>query len=552
MSTPDPNRPHRGGRLRWFPCWAAGLAVVLPAVVPLGAARAQLLPHLGTAVELGNLRQAFEQAYGPVTAPISPQAWSVTPAIDAEVIATDNAQGLGTVAGAGGFVARRGSELMTVITPSIAIAGQSRRLTGVFNYAPSFRSFARDSRQNSVGHNLNANATLTIFEDLFFLNASAFAAESSRLGGLGGGVGNNVARRDRVQTTSVSLSPQLRHAFSDWGVGSASYTISQITQSGIGLRTNTPFAPAVRSTNTITNTANVSFTSGEAFGRINFTLAANRTYYKGQGALRNSERGTETLDLGYAATRTLTLLGLVGHQSISYGGQRPIRINEMIWNLGFRWNPDPDTTMTLRYGRRDGGDNFTFEGNTAPTARTRVSASYSEAMASLADELQLSLTRGTTSGNGLVIDPITGMPVLVTNNFAGTQGGVSRVRRASLSAVLLQDADTYTLTVNRDDRLTLSADAPGGAPSVTWLTATLSWQRELQPGLRGNAQVTYGDRSGRGFGSQEMITFSTGLSWALSETLSTRATYTYTQATSNRAGLSYTANLLAVGVRKSF
>lgn len=70
--------------------------------------------------------------------------------------------------------------------------------------------------------------------------------------------------------------------------------------------------------------------------------------------------------------------------------------------------------------------------------------------------------------------------------------------------------------------------------------------------MRGNAQVSYGERSSAGFGSQELITLSTGLNWALSETLSTRASYTYSRSSSSRAGLSYDANLLSLGLRKSF
>ncbi len=510
------------------------------------AAHAQLAPHLGAPVQLGDLRQAFERAYGPVVAPIDARSWTVTPAIDVEVMATDNSQALGVGGG------RRGSEVVTSITPSIYIQGTSQRLTGAFGYAPTLRTFARDSRQNAVAHNLNANGRATIFEDLLFFNASASMSEFSRFGGVGPGGAGNLARQDRIQSSSVSFGPQLRKAFADYGVLDVSHNLGYLNQTGQAARVNTPFAPALNTGSTITNTTQASFTSGQEFGRLNFSLATSRIRYNGQGVLKNAHRNSETLDLGYAVTREVTLLGMIGHQDIRYGGLRPIRINDFIWNVGVRWTPSPDTSMTLRYGRRDGGDNFSFEGTTAPTARTRVSASYSEAMASLADELQYSLTRGQAISPGIVIDPATGMPIQVNNNFAGAQGGVSRVKRFSLSGVLTQDIDVYTLSFNRDERQTLSAESAGAPPAVTWMTTTVGWQRELWPGVRGNAQASYGERSSAGFGNQELITLSAGLNWELSETLSTRASYTYTRSTSNRAGFGYDANLLSLGLRKSF
>lgn len=538
-----PGGSRRAGR------WAvAGLAATLPALVPDGAARAQLLPQMGTTVELGDLRRAFERAYGPVgVAPGQPN-WTVTPSIDVELRATDNARTLSYATTGRG----QQSEFVTNVTPSLLIQGASQRLTGSFSFAPQLRFYANDSRQNSVGQNLNGSARATIFEDLLFINASAYANEMSRAGGLGQGTGGNIARQDLVKTSSFSFGPEMRHAFRDYGVAELAYTYTFLTRSGQNLRTNTPFATALTPGDTSTNTTRASFTSGQEFGRINFGLSVLRIDYDGPGALRGAARQTETLDLGYAYTHSLTLLGQVGHQDIRYGGVRPIRINDGLWSIGLRWNPDPDTTMTARFGHRDGGTNYFFEGSTAPTGRTRVSASYSEGMVSPTDELQASLSRSQVAGPALVVDPVTGMPVLVTNNFGGTQGGISRLARATVSAVLLQDIDTFSLSFNRDDRTTLSAEIPGATPAYTYYSTSVSWQRELSPGLRGNAKATYGSRTAKGVASQDIMTFTTGLTWALSETLSTRATYTYTRAASPQRGFSYEGSLISLGVRKTF
>ncbi len=542
MSIPDVTRARRQHAAAWLG-YRVAWAVVL-AAAPGGPALAQLLPQMGAPVALGDLRQAFERAYGPPVGVPAGRNWTFTPGIDVDIQATDNARALGT--------ARRGGEMVTTVTPSLLIQGESQRLSGSLNYAPQFRTFLRDSRQNSVGQNLNASARATIFEDLLFLNASAYAAEYSRAGGLGQSSNGSLSRQDRVQTTSFSVGPQLRHSFGDYGVAQLSHTYANQKIVGPALRSNSPFTQPVVPGATVTNSTEASFTSGQEFGRLNFGVTLSRIMYDGQGVLKGAHRSSETLDLGYAVTREVTLLGQVGHQDLKYGGTRSIRINGAIWSVGARWTPDPDTTMTVRYGYRDGGASFSFEGSTAPTARTRISASYSEAMANQAEELQYALGRTQLSTSGITIDPRTGMPVIVANNFGGAQGGLARVRRVSVSGVLTQDIDTYSVSVNRDERITLSGDAPGGAPTTSYLTASLAWQRELGPGLRGNALFNYGTRTAGGFGSQQTMTMSTGLNWSLSETLSTRASYTYTRATSKPVGFGYEASLISLGLHKTF
>ena len=97
-----------------------------------------------------------------------------------------------------------------------------------------------------------------------------------------------------------------------------------------------------------------------------------------------------------------------------------------------------------------------------------------------------------------------------------------------------------------------SGDVPGARPNSSYVTASLGWQRELGPGVRGNAQLTYSTREAGPRLRQETMTFTSGLNWSLSETLSTRASYTYTRANSNIAGFGYAAHLVALGVQKSF
>lgn len=521
-----------------------------------GPVQAQVLPQVGAPVQLGDLRRTFERAYERQPL-ISERAWTIVPAIDVEVSFTDNVRGLGTTQGLGttlGVAGGSGWDVFTTVTPSISVQGSTSRLQGSLFYGPQLRVFANSSRSNALAHNLSANGRATILEDLLYLNAQAFATDQSRAGGLGTGAAGNLARQDRVQTTSFSIGPLLQFRLADYGTVEAGYNFGYLNRTGLGVTQNTPFAPALANEPTITNSAHLAFTSGQEFGRVLFGATLRRINYDGSGVLENAHRQSEVAEVGYAVTRMITVLGEIGHQDIRYGGVTPVRINGLLWSAGMRWLPDPDTTITVRYGRRDGGNSFSFDGTTAPTPRTRISARYSEGVSSGAEELQAALLGADFDSFGAAVDRQTGIPLVLTDNFAGTQGGVSRVRRFSATGALLQNMDSYSLTLQHNERNTLTSNVAGAPTSVTYTTATAGWQRELGPGLRGNLQASYGSRRSGGTlaVTQDTLTFSAGVNYAISETWSTRASYTYSRSTTNRPGFGYDMNLLTVGMRKTF
>jgi uncharacterized protein (PEP-CTERM system associated) len=504
-----------------------------------------LQPQVGAPVELGDLRRTFERAYERQPR-LTDRAWTITPAIDVEVSATDNVAGLGVNA--------TGGDVFTNITPSIGIQGETARFRGNLFYAPSLRAYAVHANQNNVAQNLAANGTATIFEDLLYLNASAFATDTSYRGGLGPGATTGIGTSDRVQTVNLSIGPQLTHRFADYGRLDAGYTFSYLNQYGQGTVQPTPFTTAFNQGVTTTNTGYVKFTSGEEFGRFFFSPVVSATVFDGTGVLDGAYRYAQILSLGYAITRTFTALGDIGHQNIYYAGTTPYRYDGITWAVGGRWAPDPDTVITFTYGSRDGGTNYFFNGTTAPTARTRLTARFSEGVSSGAEEIQNAVLAADFDAYGIPVDRSTGAPLAITNNFSGVSGDVARVSNFSVSGALLRDLDSFSISLQYQYRDVLSSNTVGGPGNSAYVNTSLGYQRELGPGLRGNASVSYGTRDGNGRGgaTQQTFSVSAGVNYQLSETLSTRAIYTYSTSTSNQPGYGYDMNLFTLGLRKSF
>ncbi len=539
-----PGFPVRRGR--------RGFKVV--AAILMGSASGPVLaqglqPQVGAPVELGDLRQTFERVYARQPR-ISDRAWTVTPAIDVQVSATSNAAGLGIA-----NPKNNGGDILTTVTPSIGIQGETSKLRGSLFYAPQLTYYAVNTNQNGVNQNLGGNGTLTIFEDLLTLNASAYASDTSARGGLAPVPGVPVATQNRIQTTSFQVGPQLTHRFGDYGRFDAGYTFSYLNQYGQGTVQVNPFTAPFNQGVTTTNTAYVKFTSGEVFGRFFFSPVVNGVVYNGTGVLDGAYRYSQVLGLGYAITRTFTVIGDIGHQNLYYAGTTPYKYDGVTWALGARWQPDPDTRFTFTYGKRDGGTNYYFDGTTAPTPRTRVTARYSEGVSTGAEQIQNAILSADFDAYGVPIDRATGAPLAFTNNFSGMNGNLSRVSSFSITGALLQDLDTYSVSLQYQSYQTLTSNTINTGPTNSaWVTGTLAYQRQIRDALTGSASVNYSSRVGENVGtaSQQTFSLSAGLFYSLSETLSTRAMYTYSHSNSNTPGYGYDMSMITIGLRKGF
>ena len=537
---PRPVRARRAG--------FRSLATALLATASAPAIAQGLQPQVGAPVELGDLRQTFERVYDRQPR-IPDRAWTITPAIDLQVSATNNAAGLGV------NNAKGGGDILTTLTPSIGIQGETSKLRGSLFYAPQLTYYAVNTNQNGINQNLGGNGTLTIFEDLLTLNASAYATDTAARGGLAPTPGVPIAAQNRIQTTSFQVGPQLSHRFGDYGRFEAGYTFSYLNQYGQGVIQPNPFTAPFNQGVTTTNTGFVKFTSGEVFGRFFFSPIVSGVVYDGTGVLDGAYRYAQVVSLGYAVTRGFTVIGDLGHQNLYYAGTTPYKYDGLTWALGARWQPDPDSRFTFTYGKRDGGTNYYFDGTTAPTARTRLTARYSEGVSTGAEQIQSAILAADFDSYGVPIDRNTGAPLAFTSNFGGMNGNVSRVSSFSVTGALLRDLDTYSLSLQYQAYQTLSSNTINAGPNNSaWVTGTLAYQRQISQALSGSTTVSYSARNGQGAGTatQQTVSLTAGLFYALSETLSTRALFTYSHSNSNTPGFGYDMSMITVGLRKGF
>ncbi len=570
-----------------------GLGLSMADVAATGVAAAQGVgggyPPLTPAsidVRTGDLRQQL-RAYEPNQPERSTlPEWIVSPAIGVDIGITDNA--LATER-------NRRADIFTLITPSLGISGETARVRVNATYSPQAYIYARTGSQSRVDQFGNGTALISVVPGTLFLDLRGSITQASRTGGLGSGsnsVGQN--QSDQVQSLSFSITPYAEQRFGGWGTARVGYSFVRTLQD---TNNQTNFSQVANQIalqqafnnsglnnggngggitgNLTTQRERASFITGENLGRFNVITVVEAVQYSGAGAYHNAHRNSANVDVGYALSRTVTLVAGTGYQDIRYTGTPGFRVSEPVWNVGVRLTPDPDSTITVGYGRKDGANSLYLNAVTAPTARTRLYARYSQGLSTNAEGQQDLLQSTTVGSTGLLTDTATGAPASSTSSQFGTQNGLSRLRQFSISASLLLNRDSFTTSVVNENRSNISAITFGPGVNGTALPVlpagsssngtffSLSWQHELSPVMTISTSASYGVTDFSNLGSagnsrQTSISGQAALSYQFTETLGGSVRYLYTERSSNQAQTLFGSqgnlvqNTLLAGLRKSF
>lgn len=515
----------------------AGLLVIGPLVTAIAwlacgtAARAQgLLPATGVDTRVGDLRGYFEQAFGQVVPPeAATHAWTYGAAVDAsETYDTD-------VPISSGGTSRNAHDLITRVTPDFSVTGELSRLTGSLFYSPSLNIYAIHGNQNGVDQNLNGAASLTVIPDLFFIDLRAYAAEEAISGYNGPAGTTDVGSSNEELTSSFSVSPTLRHSFGSVANVELGYSLARTTFTA---NNNVPTTTAAEvNQNVTTQSENASIGTGDDFGQFSDVASAQASQSSGSGSLAGASSAVFNNTLSYAATRSLTATGSIGHEDIVYGGTDPYTINDVTWSGGLIWAPNPDSSVSIGYGHQQGGSSFYLNATYAVSVYTRVYARYSQGVGTEAQNLQAAVATTTVNSSGVVVDRATGQPVLLNNNFFITQPGLFRTTSASASVVVVWPRDLFSLGVNYQETSQLInavAGAIGSSGSSTGAYSTFSWNHDLSDDLHSNVVLQDGVNNnndttvGSANTNQGSFLVNLGLTYSISDTLSLSAQYTLT------------------------
>ena len=279
------------------------------------------------------------------------QDWTFRPRLSVAEVYTDNVD----LAPSG----EEDSDLITVITPGFSLRRETSRLKLDLDYQLQTLTFVENDDSNRVNHGLNGKMNAELHEDLLFLDASARMSQAivdarapQSLNGITG-AGN------LTDVQAYSVSPYLRHNFSNYFDGLLRYGHERVYTDGVVQTAETDFV-------------NATLNSGRYFSLLDWNL----NFFKSREDRRNRDRldrEQSSANLAYHVHPKLSLLAQAGREDNDYGSTK-IAQNGSYWAAGATWTPNRYLQLTALDGDRYTSGTVRF----TPTQRTSLLVSYRE------------------------------------------------------------------------------------------------------------------------------------------------------------------------------
>jgi uncharacterized protein (PEP-CTERM system associated) len=464
------------------------------------------------------------------------------------------------------------SDLITTLAPAINITGQSARLRGTLNYSPIASLYALTPAEDVVGQNLYANGIATVVPNTLFFDARGYMSLVPSTPGLsnggfgfgpispgvtpGFGLGNfpgtqGIPKAQLTQTMSFSLSPYLTHRFGEFGTAELRYTLTNTDLSG----GTTVLGTALPTSRTMTNEETATFQTGEYFGPLSARLLFDDSRSSGTGVLSGARQQIEEIDSTYPLTPRISLLATIGHENLNYGGTPPTRIDDLIWSGGVQLTPSQNTVISASYSHRNGTDSPVVSIVYSLSPRTTLTATYSSALTTTAQQIANNLAVSNVNSAGQLINQTTLLPQTIVNPALGVQTTLYRTEEFTGGATYSLERNTLNATIYRSDSSVQAQTTPPSSTSQNVSGGTINWAHQISPLATTNLGIGYSQTSFPGLGTAQnegLLTIGASISYTLTATLSAYAGYNRLDRSSPNPALRVAADLIYAGLSKSF
>ncbi|MDO9711741.1 TIGR03016 family PEP-CTERM system-associated outer membrane protein [Paracraurococcus lichenis] len=436
----------------------------------------------------------FDTVGLPAGAPPPPGAprggWTLTPSLGVQLGATDNVRNSRTNRQADGYVR---------LNPDLALAADTERVTGRLVYRPLATYNFNTPDQNRVDHVFNGQGLVTLVPDLLFFDARGSGDVRSLFSDTGL-TNDSSGRQQRIQGTRYEFSPYLQQRIGGFATARIGYVFRGAADSGRSATRPGDSLPFFSGQSFTANEGYGILSSGENWGPLAWEARTVNTGFDGSGVYNGAYRQIHTLQMRYAVTREIALLGEGGWQDQRFNGTPPFVVHDAIWSTGVRLSPDPDSFLIIRYGRRDGYDSFNGNGNLYVGSRTRVFATYTDQIGTNLLQASDLLTTVVVDEQGNAVDSTTGIPAPIAYRtpFGSTQSSVFRTKRATAGIGQSWSRDTISLLYFNERREPVSITPGNTAFSTRTNSFGLSWTHELTPDidLRALARLGFTEQQG--------------------------------------------------------
>jgi TonB dependent receptor len=369
-----------------------------------------------------------DQAANP-SAPV----WVIVPQIALQTIASDNIDHRSS---------GKRSDIVGIVTPSVSIGAETLRLQGQFLYSALLRRSLNTSLQNRTSQYGVLSSKATVIPGLFFFDLQGSARELPRQGA---SINDPALLSDSeaVQLYTYSASPYLNAPVGSLGSMSLRYYYGQVMFDRNTDPLVTPLGTLGNLSDSENQIANAEFQMpGTIASRLSTTLRANASDLSSEGAIGSLRRAEATLRNEYQLTGTLTAIGAAGYESSSHDTFAILSRQGETWDVGARWSPNPDTSLTALYGRHFAMNGLNGNFHWRISERSTLNANYSDG---LANQQMSMIGHGGGSGLNSGLLPLANSAIGGAGGLGGSSGlgGLEGLNRLGSALLQADGSDLY-------------------------------------------------------------------------------------------------------------
>ncbi|MCF6324187.1 MAG: TIGR03016 family PEP-CTERM system-associated outer membrane protein [Gammaproteobacteria bacterium] len=296
--------------------------------------------------------------------------WTVDPSVGLVGIYTDNVNLESSSLAEDDFVHR--------VTPAISVSGIGSRMALDLDYRLQSTSYTNDEyRRDSIFHRLRSVAEAELVKKWLFVDANASLTQENVDPGGQTTLNNFSVTNNRVNVSTVGVSPYVRYSFNRTLSSEARYSRNWISSDDVRWPSSSYEKISI----------NVMTKPGASLLGGKLEYVAGRSDTTGRNS---SESRMLRLNSWYPISYSLQLLVDIGSEQNEFGSEvtaRYIKIERTFWFVGLSWRPGANTLLEGKYGERFFGKTYSmlFSGN---IQKMKINVNYAEDISTVS-QLQL-------------------------------------------------------------------------------------------------------------------------------------------------------------------
>lgn len=374
------------------------------------------------------------------------------------------------------YLASKGKEQgdwVTQISPGLTLTNLNPELKVNAQYQLQRILYADNSNKDSTFSKMNAVVNSEPVKNKFFVDGIASSTQQNYSSYMTQASDNTNITGNRINVSTLSISPYLRHQFYDLVTSEVHYTHSNVNSSVAGL------------SNTDTNLLAFKLYNPVTLRRLGWGITYNKQQTRYSGNLQTINNSTLSGNLSFKLFEHLALNVQGGHEVSDYSstGAAP---GGNFYSGGFTWMPGTRTTISASTGHRYFGNNNKLDAKFR-TPLTSWYLTYSEGITTTQGQFL-------ADANATAMQQSTGPLNLLTNQIF--------LQKDLLASVTLT-GQRNTLTLNLFDRQRSAQTSQTVNSSLftansllldnqsTQLGGGAVWNRKLSPRTTGNLLINY-------------------------------------------------------------